>query len=463
MAASAEAAGWQMEGDPVKTLPLSRQVRLAAVALVAAALLGVAPGLLLAQIAELAPPPAAPAFYTQGPSRVRDIAGDSFTFACDGGREVRVRLFDADCAALGDAARAQAKVVAARLLEESPFWVFPVGQTKAGTTDEVWADVWTSKGWLSQILVRAGYAQRQAGPAGQTLSPIDASGMSNTGPQPVAPAFFAPAKPIGGDALEVQQAGKAIPVHLFDATSEGTDASKGNEASATASKLLGSDGAWVFPCGPQPSDGKSVWPVRIWTREGWLSEVLIKAGQVIRASVAAPLTPAAVAAKPPPRAATPKPAAEKPAAAPRPEKPKPEKAVAEWQAIPVTLVQKTGESAGLKYARAMTGGMAGGTGVGASTALESEIFKVSSNVLRISWEAKPLDKNSRIAVQINRCQDQDTPSKKAGMQAASFAGPTGAQGLNLAPGSYWMKATSASEVTVKLEELVRKAAPAAAP
>jgi hypothetical protein len=49
------------------------------------------------------------------------------------------------------------------------------------------------------------------------------------------------------------------------------------------------------------------------------------------------------------------------------------------------------------------------------------------------------------------------------MQAVSFTGPAGAQGLNLAPGSYWVKATGASDVTVKLEELVRKAAPAAAP
>lgn len=435
----------------MKTLPFSHQLRLAAAVLAAMALIGAAPELVLAQNPELAAPPAAPAFYTQGLSRVRDITGDSFLFSCDGGREVRVRLFDADCAAAGPDAISGAKIVAARLLEESPFWVFPVGQTKAGATDEVWADVWTSKGWLSQTLIKAGYAQRQSGPANQTLSPIDPAGMSSKGPAFAAPAFFAPVKVTGADAVEVQHAGKAIAAQLFGATSEGVDASKAGEAAATASKLIGAEGAWVLPCGPQPSDGKSPWPVRIWTREGGLSEVLIKAGQAGRASVASLVA----AAKPAAAAASPEKPAEdkpKPERKPRPET-KPAESALEWQVIPVSMARKAVSTTGTRVNIPGVGGGGGGT----NNNMESDIFKVTTGVWRVTYEAKPVDKNIRVSVQINRCQNQDTPTKGAGMQAAMYSGEKGMQGLRTAPGSYWIKASGTTDVTVKVEELVRKA------
>ncbi|MCX5682203.1 MAG: hypothetical protein NT049_00755, partial [Planctomycetota bacterium] len=291
-------------------------------------------------------------------------------------------------------------------------------------------------------------------PANQTLSPVDPAGLSNKGPAPAAPAFFAPVKATTSDAVEVQHAGKPATASLFGATSEGVDSSKSAEGAATASKVIGAEGAWVLPCGQQPTDGKSPWPVRIWTREGELSEVLIKAGQAVRASTAS----LAAAAKPANATA----ASEKPEEKPKPEKkPRPEakppESTLEWQVIPVSMARKTANNNNTGGMRVAVPGMNGGGG--ANNIMESEVFKVTTGVLRITYEAKPVDKNSRVSVQINRCQNQDTPSKNAGMQVAMYNGEKGMQGFKAAPGSYWIKASGTTDVTVKLEELVRKEAP----
>lgn len=436
----------------MKFLPLSW--RLAPAALAAAIMVLAAPVPLAAQIRELAPAPASPAFYTQSPSCVREVAGDSFLFVCDGGREVRVRLFDADCSALDEAARAQAKAVAARLLEEDLFWVFPVGQTKAGAVVEVWADVWTSKGWLSQVLLRAGYARPQSGPANQALSPFDAAGTSNKGPPPPSPAIFTTAKSVSGDTFEVQDGGKKFPIRLFDARLEGLEAAKANEASATAARLLGSDGAWIFPCGPQPTDGKTSWPVRIWTREGWLSDVLVKAGQAVRGGPAEKALAAKADKKPDAArksAGEDKPAPEKKAKAEK----KPAEAVVSWVPLPVKMAaMPAGQNPMVrKYSRGYAG-----NGTGDSNDMDCEPFKIASGVWRISWEAKAADKYTRVGVQVSKCQSADAPNKKSAQQVASFSSATGVQVLTTGPGAYWIKISGVSEATVKVEAMVRTTA-----
>jgi hypothetical protein len=117
------------------------------------------------------PPPAAPAFYSVAISRIRNIAGDSFEFEREDRKIVKARLHDADCAVLGGSAIASAKAVATNLLEAQPVWIFPCGQVKTSEGSELWVCVWTAKGWLGDLLIRAGYARRRAGPEGVTLEP----------------------------------------------------------------------------------------------------------------------------------------------------------------------------------------------------------------------------------------------------------------------------------------------------
>lgn len=399
------------------------------------------------------PVPAPPAFHTQSPSRVRDIQGDSFVFSPSEGKSFRVRLIDADCQPLGEAAAKQAAAVATNLLEGAPFWVFPAGQNKGPTTDEVWADVWTEKGWLSAVLIRAGYAQRRTEPAPASLSPFDLSGTSNKGPAPAAPAFLASAcTPQGGDTLEVETGGKKFTVRLFDATCEGASGDQRNEADAAATRLAAKGGVWVFPCAPLQG-GKAVTPARIWTAEGFLGDILVKAGCAQRGETPDRAAAQAAAAKAAPTAAP------KPAPARKPEKTeKPAEPTFDWQPISVTLTQhRRSSGVGSQYSR-MMGAMAGSMNLldAASGNLESNVFKISSGVWRVTWEAKQGDKGSRATISVMRCGGNapDATSKTPSAQVASYTTPTGVQILRTMPGNYWVRVSGVADCTVKVEEAV---------
>ncbi|MBE3096843.1 MAG: hypothetical protein IMZ44_06885 [Planctomycetes bacterium] len=391
--------------------------------------------------------PAPPAFCTQSVGRISDIQGDSFRFAAGEGRTVRIRLIDADCQPLGEATAQQAATVATNLLQDAPVWVFPVGQTKVGAADEIWADVWTAKGWLSQVLIRAGYAQKRTEPTPSSLSPADAAGTSNKGPAPAAPAFPAAAcTPQSGDTLEIDQDGKKVNARLFEATCEGLSGTQRSDANATASRLFAKGGVWVFPCAPL-RDARTFVPVRIWTAEGWLSDVLVKAGQAQRgetvekpAEATAQTTPAP---KPPP--------VKKP-----PEKPA-EPAI-DWLPISVTLAKhQRSSSAGARYSRAMR------VGVGdipawddTSANLESNLFKISSGVWRLTWETKA--EKAHLTMTVYRCggNSPDPASKAGSSQIATYSANTGSPILRTMPGSYWIRAFGAADVTVKVEEATPK-------
>ena len=392
--------------------------------------------------------PAPPAFYTQSIGRISDIQGDSFRFAAGEGRMVRIRLMDADCQPLGEATAQQAATVAIKLLEGAPVWVFPVGQTKAGAADEIWADVWTDKGWLSQVLIRAGYAQKRTEPTPSSLSPADAAGTSNKGPAPAAPAFPATAcTPQSGDTLEIDQGGKKVNARLFDATCEGLSGTQRSDANATASRLFAKGGVWVFPCAPL-RDAKTFVPVRIWTAEGWLSDVLVKAGQAQRGeTLAKPAAEATAQATPAPKP----PPVKKP-----PEKPA-ESAI-DWLPISVTLAKhQRSSSAGAQYSRAMRSMMGDLTAENSTSSnLESNIFKISSGVWRLTWETKA--EKAHLAVTVYRCggNSPDSASKAGSSQVASYTANTGAPILRTMPGSYWIRAMGAADVTVKVEEATPK-------
>lgn len=391
--------------------------------------------------------PAPPAFYTQSIGRISDIRGDSFTFAAGEGRKVRIRLIDADCQPLGEATAQQAAAVATNLLQASPVWVFPIGQTKAGGTDEIWADVWTDKGWLSQVLIRAGYAQKRAEPTPSSLSPADAAGTSNKGAAPAAPAFLAAAcTPLAGNTFEIDQGGKKVNARLFDTTCEGLSDAQRSDANATASRLFAKGGVWVFPCTPI-RDAKTSVPVRIWTAEGWLSDVLVKAGQAQRGEVVEkPAADATAQAAPAPQ---PQPVRNPPE--------KPPETTVDWQPISVTLAKhKRSSSAGAIYSRAYRAGVGDIPALDDTSAnLESNIFKITSGVWRLTWETKA--ENARLNVTAFRCGGKpDSPSTMGSSQIASYTANAGAPILRTMPGSYWIRVIGAANVTVKVEEATLK-------
>jgi endonuclease YncB( thermonuclease family) len=394
-----------------------------------------------------APPPAlppAPAFYTEGLSRVRDIQGDSFTFVRDDGQAVRVRLLDADSESLGESIRGQAQAVAVKLLEEAPVWVFPSGQAQAGAPGEIWADVWTSKGFLSQVLLRAGYAQRRTQPALSSLARPDAAGTSNKGPAPPAPALLATScKAVSGDTFEIQEGAKKLTARLFDVAAEG-------DSDATAARLVGAGAVWVFPCTPRPLDGKSPWPVRIWTAEGWLSDALLRAGQ---AKPSEGVEKTAIAAKP---AATPRPEPVK-----RPAVQKPAEPQIEWRPISVVMARSKKSSwvvAAIRGSDTSSGGAGGNYADEPSNAMESEVFKITTGAWRVSWEAKIGNKTNQIIFQVFRCggNSPDSTSKSPSSQVVSYNAAKGAQVLRTMAGNYWVKVTGSIDASMTIEEAYPK-------
>jgi hypothetical protein len=188
--------------------------------------------------------------------------------------------------------------------------------------------------------------------------------------------------------------------------------------------------------------------VRIWTAEGWLSDVLVKAGQAQRGeAVEKPAADATAQAAPAPQ---PQPV-RKP-----PEKP-PETGV-DWQPISVTLAKhKRSSGAGAMYSRAVRAGEGDLPAIDStSAALESNIFKITSGVWRVTWETKA--EKAHLNVTVFRCggKSPDSPSKVGSSQVASYLGLSGAPILRTMPGSYWIRFMGAANVTVKVEEATPK-------
>jgi endonuclease YncB( thermonuclease family) len=398
---------------------------------------------------DVAPPPA-PAFYTQKDSRISDIKGDSFAFKADDGKAMRVRLIDADVEPLGDAARSQAQAVAEKLIGDGPVWVFPVGRSQNAA--EVWGDVWTPKGWLSQVLIKAGYAQHRAEPAVASLAAFDGAGTSNKGPAPEAPAFLATsAKAVTGDTFEIENGARKLKMRLFDAACEA-----GGSGTETATRLLAKGPVWVFPCGQQPLDAKLDWPARVWTAEGWLSDALIKAGQAKRQDA------------PEKQVAAAKPEAAAPKAVPAKHE-HPAETTIEWKQIPVTLTKSAGASSAVQNAMSYANKGGGGGGYGnyaaSGNSAESDVFKVSSGMWRVQWEAKlPEGRTARVTVQVLHCgvNKPDATAKTPSTQVFSSGDAVGGTVLRTMPGNYWIKVIGSTEVNAKVEEAVQKTAEKAA-
>lgn len=408
---------------------------------------GCAAGILLALAAAAAggeataspadiPPPAPPAFYSADISRIRNVEGDGFDFQRDDGKAVRIRLLDADCQSLGERSRTKAAETASDLLATQRVWIFPAGQAKTG---EVYACVWTSRGWLADVLVSTDCAARRGDAAALGLAPADPPAAPGKGPPPPAPAFAsATCAPVDGDAFEVDRAGRKVRVRLFDATCQDMDQVKRDDAKAEAARIAGTGPVWVFPCSPRWAKPADEPRVRIWTRQGWLSDALLKAGLAKQYSDPDRGTVQVATAPPPAPAKHPEPAPAPPKPPSPPPPPKP--------ATPTKTHGAPSGSPGTWREVTVPKGTAD------TLSCESGVFKIPNEVWRITWDLKPARVGGHVLINVYRVDDQ-WQTKMSSTHVAGFSGLSGVQVVRSKPGDYWVRITASTTPGFKIESL----------
>jgi len=363
------------------------------------------------------PPP--PAFYTVAISRLKIVEPDTFEITRGNLKAITVRLAGASCEGIDRAKREQALSLVTNLLEPEPFWVFPCGRDKDGPETAWRAHIWTKKGWLSEVLVKALLATRRPDPFDGGDLPAAKIEYDKAPPPPCAPAFQgAIRQAIDGNTFEVIRDGKTLKVRLFDV---GCDSGSADDAKALATKLAGSDPVWIFPSTQRrPGPGEAL-PVCIWTKEGWLSRAMAKGGlaKVFPDPDKADAT-AAVAAKPDPA----------PGKEPKPVKDPhtPTSGTYVWREVPVS--QRTSKD----------------------TLLEcmSDVFKITSPEWRIQWDMQPARSGAIIILGIYRV-DEKWQTQISATQIIGFSGNSGAQVIHSLPGDYWIKVTQGTKLKVKVE------------
>ena len=359
-------------------------------------------------------PPARPAFCTVSPSRVRVAEPDAFTVVLDSAKPpVRIRLADATCEDLTPSQRELALALTTDLLRAEPLWVFPCAAGEDADTE--WrARVWTRKGWLSEVLINAHFARRRTDQ--DSGSPVAADQVPEAAGDvaPLPPAFAAAvAGPTSGDTFDVTRDGKPCRIRLFDVTCEG--AGDADAARAAAARLLGSSPVWIFPCTQRRLGPNEALPVRIWTDAGWLSEALIKARLAKRLD-----DPGALA-----EADEPKPAPTKPST---PTKPAYEPHVDfTWREVPVT----DGPSSD-------------------PLRCQSDVFRVTSPVWRLSWDMKPVRTGAKILLHVYRV-DEKWEVRISSTHVRSLEGNRGSVLMRSRPGDYWIAGVQSSRINVKVE------------
>ena len=114
------------------------------------------------------PAPYPPAF----PARVVELMdGDSFKVTCEAGT-VEVRLFDVNCPEFDEPGGERAKSITRQATLGRRAWIFPSGKRPKDAHGRLLARVWTPKGWLSDVLLRMGAAQRYADPDKPSAGPV---------------------------------------------------------------------------------------------------------------------------------------------------------------------------------------------------------------------------------------------------------------------------------------------------
>jgi len=121
---------------------------------------------------------------------------------------------------------------------------------------------------------------------------------------------------IQGDSFQFEWEGRTMTIRLRDADSSDLDPPRRQSAASLAAQLLEAEPFWIFPCAPLNPGAPGEARARVWTKKGWLSEILIKSNLAKRRSDVAAVTftpadapsaaaPADVPPPPPPAFAAP--------------------------------------------------------------------------------------------------------------------------------------------------------------
>ena len=119
---------------------------------------------------------------------------------------------------------------------------------------------------------------------------------------------------IQGDSFRCEREGRTTTIRLRDADCSHLDLTGREKAAHLAGEILEAEPFWFFPCAPLKADAEVL--ARVWTKKGWLSEILIKSNLAKRRSDASAATfsppespsagaPADVPPPPPPAFAAP--------------------------------------------------------------------------------------------------------------------------------------------------------------
>jgi len=368
----------------------------------------------------LPPPPAAPAFHTIAAGRLQAVGPDEFTLTLSRLKPpIRMRLADATSEGLDAKQRELGQALTTQLIDAEPVWVFPA--STGGTRDDaVWeVRVWTRKGWLSDVLVRAHYAKREV-TAAEDLTPPSADQVPAAGDdvRPCGPAFVGTRpRALTADVLEVMRDGKFRQVRLCDVAAANDSGEPDPELQKKVAACLGSGPVWVFPDTSVRVKTGEAMPGRVWTARGeWLSDRLVKEGlatQVVEADDTAPEPPtndSATTNDPPP----------KPTSLVKP------KYV--WREVPV-------EEEELENAL-----MCG-----------SKAFKITSPVWRLSWDMKSVRRGASVFVNLFRVDDQ-WEVRQSSTVLCGMKGSRGSKILHTGPGQYWVQVTNSVHLNIKVEE-----------
>jgi len=141
-----------------------------------------------------------------------------------------------------------------------------------------------------------------------------AGAASPPAPPAVCTTYLSAVTKIQGDSFHFEWQGRTMTIRLRDADSSDLDPPRRQSAVFLAAQLLEAEPFWIFPCAPLKADTEVL--ARVWTKKGWLSEILIKSNLAKRRSDVAAVTfppaeapsaaaPADVPPPPPPAFAAP--------------------------------------------------------------------------------------------------------------------------------------------------------------
>ena len=123
----------------------------------------------------------------------------------------------------------------------------------------------------------------------------EAAGAASPPPPPaVYTTHLSAVTKIQGDSFQFEWEGRTMTIRLRDADSSDLDPPRRESAAFLAAQLLEAEPFWIFPCAPLNPGAPGEVRARVWTKKGWLSEILIKSNLAKRRSdvAAATFTPA---------------------------------------------------------------------------------------------------------------------------------------------------------------------------